>query len=240
MSKDAIGAIIGALLLIAVVAGVTFGIQGRYDASVARTNLAAEKDTVRVYRDSTNTLTTAAAVMQFQLPSFNVTDSLSKLQTALGIATRELELTNKALTRAEVSFDAVQASLEQLVEMNVFSPTGREERLSAFVLDEELVEGEIVVVIPADTALPVEIETRLLPKPFDLTYALGCTPEKEAVATFETPAGIVAVPKKGQVDPVICHGSRPSLFSAGLTITPGGFLVGGAVATVIMLVLTGI
>ncbi len=233
MKRETVAWIIaGALLIAAIVAG-QLALRAKWDQSVSAANLKAANDTVRVYKDSTNTLTTAAAVMQFQLPSFDVTDSLSKLETALGIATRELELTNKALTRAEVSFDAVQASLNQLVEMNVFDPRGRAERVSAFVLDEELVEGEIVVAVPADTALPIEIEARLLPKPFDLTYALGCTPAKEAIATFETPTGIVARPEKGQVDPVICHGSRPSLFSASLTLTPAGMGVGAAIGLLV-------
>lgn len=199
----------------------------RWDSSVAEANLRTANDTLRVYRASVGSLTVAASIMQFQLPGFDVTDSLSKLQTALGIATRDLDLTNKALTRAEVAFEAVQSSLNQLVEMNVASPQGRHERLAAFVLDEESVAGEIVVTVPADTSLAIELETHLQPKPFTLTYALGCTPEKEAVATFETPSWIVATPEKGQVTPEICHGSRPSLFSASLTLTPGGMLVGG-------------
>ncbi len=244
MKRETVAWILAAVLLLAAVIAGNFALGAKWDRSLAAANLSAEKDTVRVYRDSTNTLTTAAAVMQFQIPNFDVTDSLSKLQSALGMATRDLELTNKALTKAEVDFQVVLADYTRLVEMTVLSPQGRPERLAAFTLEDTianpLVEGEIVVTVPADTALDIELTTHLRPRPFTFTYALGCTPNKEAVAAFETPAGIVARPEKGQVDPVICHGTRPSLFSAGFTITPGGFLVGGAVATVIVLVLTGI
>ena len=244
MKRDVV---LGIFVIVVALIAIFFGnkyLQARYDLSISTANLKAERDTVRVYRDSTQSLTTAAAVMQFQIPTFDVTDSLSKLQSALGMATRDLDLTVKALTKAEVAFQVVLADYTRLVEMTVLSPQGRPERLAAFTLEDTianpLVEGEIVVTVPADTALDIELTTHLRPRPFTFTYALGCTPNKEAVAAFETPAGIVARPEKGQVDPVVCHGTRPSLFSAGLTITPGGVLFGGIIGAAIMLVLTGI
>ena len=240
MRRETAAWILAGLLLAFGIYSASALLGDRWDRSVAASNLAAEKDTVRIYRSKSDSLTVAASIMQFQLPSFNVTDSIAKLQTSLGIAVRDQELTVKALTRAEVSFEALQSSLDQLVEMDVFSPTGRRERLAAFVLDEEAVAGEIVVTIPADTALAVELETHLQPQPFILTYALGCTPLREAVATFETPSWIIAQPRKGQVDPAICHGERPSIFSGGLTITPGGALAGSVVGLAVGLLIGAI
>ena len=132
-----------------------------------------------------------------------------------------------------MAFEAVLTDFTHLVEMTVVSPQGRHERLAAFTIEDTianpLVEGEIVVTVPSDTAIPIELTTRLRPRDFTIVYGLGCTPQREAVAAFETPAGIVAIPQKGQVDPVVCHGTRPNLFSFNLTMTPLGLGVGGAI-----------
>lgn len=239
MRRETVGWVLAAILLAFAIYATQALLGAGWDRSVADANLRAANDTVRVYRASVGSLTVAASIMQFQVPDFDVSDSLAQLKTALGIAVAEQELTVKALTRAEVSFEALQASLDQLVEMDVFSPQGRAERLAAFTLEDELIEGEIVVTIPADAALPVELETHLRPRPFDLTYAGGCTPAREFVATFETPELITARPQRGQVDAEVCHGERPGIFEFGLTITPGGMLVGGGVGFALALIFFG-
>jgi hypothetical protein len=78
----------------------------------------------------------------------------SKLANALGAASRELQLRTRALTEARVEIDRVQTSLDSaMVELtNVFSPTGRAERLAAFQKETDLVDADIVVTVPWDTA----------------------------------------------------------------------------------------
>lgn len=232
--REIIGLVIIFLLLSAT---VLFGYQlagARYDRDVAEANVRAFQDTVRIFQAEAETAgeRATAAATRFQAQREIDNDSILALGNALGEASRTLQLRTRALTEAEVSFESVQASLDSaLVELtNVLSPDGRPERVVAFQKETDLVDADIVVTVPWDTAQSVEVELFATVNPFEMTYSLGCTPENDAVATFQTPDGILATPSQGTVNPEVCFGERPSLGS-GFKISMGnmalGALIGG-------------
>jgi len=217
---------IGVTILVVLLIGAV-GVLGsqlanaKRNESIANANIRALNDTVRVYQTK---VTDAANLFQFQAEIDS--DSIAKLNTALGAATRDLELEHVAITEAIVQIRKTQASLDSaLVELtNVTNPEGRPERIAAFQLDTTFVQADIVVVVPADTSLGIEVEVVFFPKPFKITTSLACTPDHDAVATFETPPGILATPEMGTVDPRMCH-PKSSFFSMNLNL--GSFVYGG-------------
>ena len=227
-----------ALILLLVVAGSAFDIameklgEAKRQQSISEANLRAERDTVRIFRSKaelSDALQTLAAT-RFQLQARIDSDSITKLGTALGGATRALDLTHVALTQAIVKQKRTQASLnEALVELaNVTNPEGRSERIAAFQLDTTFVQADIVVVVPQDTSQGIELEVVFSPKPFNLTYSLACTPEHDAVVTFESPLGIVIRSSMGTVKPEICHPKSSSFAFRLFVPNLGKILYGGA------------
>ena len=163
----------------------------------------------------------------FQLQQEIDSDSIAQLETALGSAVREQELTVRALERVEVELDRVSSSNLSLVDLlGVLSPSGRPEDLHVHQMEGPPVEGEIVVAVPRDTALAAEWEVELEVSPFTMTYALGCTTAGDAAATFETPPWVSVTPQQGTVDPLVCQGPRPTL-GGGIQFTLGNALVWG-------------
>ena len=186
--------------------------ESKRETSIANANIRALTDTVSVYK---NQVSNAALLFQFQ-EEIN-SDSIGKLETALGEATRDNNLTHVALTDATVEIDRLQTSLDEAVTelTNVQNPEGRPERIAAFQFDTTFVQTDVVVVVPWDTAQSIEVELVTTYKPIPFTYALSCTPEYVAVATFESPIGILIRPQLGTVDPIVCH-PRPTSFTATL------------------------
>ena len=241
MSKREIIGLVVIFLLVGATALFAYQLAGaRYDRDVAEANVRALGDTVRIFRgeaESADERATVAAT-RFQEQREINSDSIRQLRTALGRASEQLRLRTRALTEAEVRFDRVQVSLDSaMVELsNVFSPQGRPERIAAFQKETDLVDADVVVTVSWDTAQSIEVELVAMVKPFDLTYSLGCSPENDAVATFEAPEGITATPRMGTVSPEICFGERPSLTS-GFKLSVGNMflraLIGGIAGVLI-------
>jgi hypothetical protein len=235
-------------LALALIFTTTAMLQAKYDLSVSAANIRAEQATTQRWKTQAEN-----AATRFQLQMEINQDSLQDLETALGAAIREQELTVRALQRTELAFEAVQASNQALVSMmNTVSPSGRPERLEVFVLDEDSVEtneqgdftelpvvGEIVVAIPQDPEIDAEIETVLSLLPFEIETGIACTPEKDAVAIFQTPGWMTASPRLGVVEPEVCHGPRPNLF-LGMELSVGNLALGGAVGAGLALLLTAV
>ena len=233
MSKrELVGLVIIVVLLGATALFAYRAAGARYDREVAEANVRAFQDTVRVYQAEAQAEGERATVAanRFQQQRQIDSDSIQRLNTALGRASRDLDLRTRALTEAEVRFERVQASLDTaLVELtNVRNPEGREERIAAFQEETDLIEADIVVAVPWDTAQGIEVELVATVKPFDLLYSLGCTPDNDAVATFQTPDGITATPRMGTVDPEVCFGERPSIGS-GFSISVGNMFLGALI-----------
>lgn len=243
MSKKSIAVLVVVLLLVSAAAVLAWQYAGaRWDRRVAEANLRALQDTVRVFRSRAGMADSVATVAatRFQRQRKIDSDSIAKLSSALGEATRQLDLNHKVLTDARVEIETVQASLDSaLVELtNVLSPSGRPERIAAFQKSTDLVDADVVVAVPWDTAQGIEVELVATVKPFDLTYSLSCTPQNDAVATFQAPAGITARPRMGTVAPEICFGERPSLGS-GFEISVGNMALGGLAGLLVGVVLGG-
>ncbi len=241
MSKREIVGLVIIFLLLGASALFAYRLAGaRYDKDVADANLRAERDTVRIFRaeaENAGERATVAAT-RFQEQREINSDSIRQLGNALGRASDQLQLRTRALTEAEVSFDRVQTSLDSaLVELtNVLSPEGRPERIAAFQETTDLVDADIVVTVPWDTTQGIEVELVALVKPFTLTYSLGCSPDNDAVATFQAPDGILATPRMGTVSPEVCFGERPSLTS-GFKLSFGNMFLGaliGGIAGVLL------
>ena len=200
------------------------------EKSIAEANLRAKSDTVRIYeaRDSSQTM----AANLFQLQQEIDSDSIAELETALGVATRDLDIEHMVLTEATIEIDRLQKSLDTaMTELtNVLNPVGRPERIAVYQFDTTFVQTDVVVVVPWDTSQSIEVELVTIYKPIDIGYSLGCTPEKDAVATFEFPAGMMITPHLGQVDDEICHPKSPFFtmdFNLGSLIYGGvGFGLG--------------
>jgi len=202
-NKVRIGVAIAIVVLIATVGILAHQLSNaRRDASIAEVNGRALTDTVRVYKTEVSN-----AASRFQLQQEINSDSIRKLHTALGQSAREHNTTQVAFTEAELQIDQLQTSLDSaLTELtNVLSPTGRPERIAAFQFDTTFVQTDVVVVVPWDTAQGIEVELFTTYKPINIGYSLGCTPQHDAVATFESPPGIVIRPRMGTVDPTVCH-----------------------------------
>jgi len=182
------------------------------ETSIANANIRALTDTVQVYQSEASN-----AAARLQLQQVINSDSIAELNTALGEATRDKDLTHVALTDATVEIDRLQTSLDEAVTelSNVTNPEGRPERIAAFQFDTTFVQTDVVVVVPWDTSQSIEVELVTTYKPIPFTYALSCTPEYDAVATFESPTGILIRPQLGTVDPFVCH-PRPTSFTATL------------------------
>ncbi len=229
-------------LFVAVAFAWTKWRQAKYDLSVAEANDRAMVDTVRRYKTEFEN-----AASKFQLQEKINQDSLKQLETALGTAVREQRLTARALQSARIETERVRKSLESQISMlETVSPEGREERIEALVLDKGNVKpdevpivGEIVVAIPADTLQSAEWELSLELLPFEIQTSLACSPEKDAVAVFQTPPWATATPTLGVVDPEICHGPRPKMF-AGLQLSAGNLLIGGAMGAALALLATAV
>jgi len=184
----------------------------RRAASIAEANMRALTDTVVLYKTEVST-----AASRFQLQQKINSDSIAHLKTALGQATRDRDLTHVALTDAEIQIGRLEQERDQaLTELaNVFSPNGRPERIAAFQFDSTFVQTDIVVVVPWDTAQSIEVVMVATYKPIPMTYSLSCTPQHDAVATFESPPGVVIRPLLGQVDDEVCH-PKPRSFAVTL------------------------
>jgi len=214
-TKTKVGWVLAAvvLLLMAVVGFMASQLaESKRETSIANANIRALTDTVAVYKSD---LSVAAGL--FQLQKIVNSDSIGELETALGAATRDRDLTHVALTDATVEIDRLQTSLDEAVTelSNVTNPEGRPERIAAFQFDTTFVQTDVVVVVPWDTSQSIEVELVTTYKPIPFTYALSCTPEYDAVATFESPTGILIRPQLGTVDPIVCH-PRPTSFTATL------------------------
>lgn len=241
MSKKEIAGLVIILILFGAVAVLGWQVAGaRWDREVSEANLRAMQDTVRLFRSEAEGAESRAtqAATRFQQQRDIDSDSIRQLNTALGRAARELDLRQRALTDARVEFESVQSSLDQaLVELeNVRNPQGRPERIAAFQEENDLVEADVVVTVPWDTAQGIEVELVTQVKPFDLTYSLACSPANDAVATFQTPDGITARPQMGTVAPEICFGERPGLGS-GFKLSFGNMFIGALIGGVIGLLL---
>jgi hypothetical protein len=236
MDKKQIATLVVIFLLVGAVAVLGWQVAGaRWDREVAEANVRALQDTVRIFQadatDAESRATTAAT--RFQEQREIDSDSIRELSSALGRAARELNLRQRALTQAQVEFETVQSSLDQaLVELeDVRNPQGRPERIAAFQEENDLVQADIVVAVPWDTTQGIEVELVTMVKPFELTYSLACSPDNDAVATFQTPQGITARPRMGTVAPQICFGERPSLGS-GFKLSFGNLFLGALIGGV--------
>ena len=216
------GAVILLLLLVGTVGVLASQLaNAKRDASIAEANNRALVDTVRIFRtDASN----AANLFQLQV-EFD-SDSIAGLNTALGEATRQMDLDHVVITEAVIEIDRLQTSLDSAVTelTNVTNPEGRPERIAAFQFDTTFVQTDVVVVVPWDTAQGIEVEVVTTYKPINIAYSLACTPQHDAVATFESPPGMVIIPRLGMADPTMCH-PKSSFFSMDLNL--GSFVYAG-------------
>ena len=242
--EDHVILLLSGLLLVAI---ATIGIawtavaQAKWDTSVAEANTRAWLDTVRVYKGTVAGLegelgerTRAATLMQEQLVINS--DSIGELNTGLGVATRALRLSQRALSRAQVSFDSLVADIAADEDV-VDSVTG--DRTATFIVEGPPIEGTATVVVPPTLARSIIFQPRLFVTPFEFTYALGCTPQLDAVATFESPSWVSMTPQRGQVAPEICHGDRPTI-GEGFSVSVGSLGIGLGIGGLIGAVLTSL
>lgn len=244
LEDNVVAIVVVALVLLLAMGGIAWTLvaQAKWDTSVAEANTRALQDTVRVYQGIAQGLegelgekTRAATLMQEQL-TIN-SDSIRGLGTALGVASAALQLSHRALSRAEVAFDSLVADIE--ADSVIFvEETG--DRIATFTVEGPPIEGTAKVVVP-----PEESTRRILFQPaltvssFTFTYALGCTPQLDAVATFESPSWVRMTPQRGIVAPEICHGDRPTL-GQGFKISFGSFGLGAGVGATITAILFGV
>lgn len=234
------------IIALGLLAGLVFTttrmLQAKYDLSVSEANIRALQAEVERWQTETEN-----AASRFQLQQKIDQDSVKKLESALGLAVREQQLTTKALQSAELAFSTVQRSNDAMLSLlEVKNPEGREERIEVFLLEEDgltegqlPVVGEIIVAVPADDEQPAELETSFTLLPFKIETALGCTPQKDATVVLQTPPWVTATPALGQVDPEVCHGERPSTL-LGLNVTAGSLVVGGAIGAALMALLVAV
>ena len=236
--------VVAAVVLIGISAVAwTLVAQAKWDTSVAEANTRALSDTVRVYQGIAKGLegelgerTRAATLMQEQL-TIN-SDSISGLNTALGVASSALKLSQRALSRAEVSFDSLFATIEADSAIVVDELTG--DRVATFTIEGPPIEGTATVVVQ-ENVQSIIFQPRLFVSPFEFTYALGCTPELDAVVVFESPAWVRMTPQRGVVAPEVCHGDRPT-FGQGFSVSIGNIGIGmgiGAAVTTVLFSLVG-
>ena len=240
LEDNVLAIVVVAIVVMLAISGIAWTLvaQARWDRDVSESNVRAMQDTVRVYKAENDTLTVAMNLMQFQ-GEIN-SDSIAKLGTSLGVATRDLRLTQRALSRAEVAFDSLTATIEADTVI-VVAETG--DRVATFTVEGPPIEGSAKVVVPPDsTSRPILFQPALTVSPFSFTYALGCTPQRDAVVTFESPSWVRMTPLPGIVAPEVCHGDRPTL-GQGFKISFGSFGigagVGAAVTTALFAVLGG-
>ena len=97
-------------------------LQAKYDLSVTEANIRALQAEVERWKTESEN-----AASRFQLQEKIDQDSVKQLQSALGLAVREQQLTTKALQSAELAFSTVQRSNAAMVSMiGVTNPEGRE------------------------------------------------------------------------------------------------------------------
>lgn len=238
--------VVAAVVLIGISAVAwTLVAQAKWDTSVAEANTRALSDTVRVYKSVVIALngelgerTRAATLMQEQRTIDS--DSISGLNTALGVASNALDLTHKALSRAEVSFDSLFATIEADSAPTVDKITG--DIIATFTVTGPPIEGTATVVIQEDVQEQVKsiiFRPRLFVTPFEFTYSLACTPQLDAVATFESPEWVAMTPQRGRVAPEVCHGDRPT-FGQGFSVSLGSFGLGAGVGAAVTAVFFGL
>ena len=238
-----------AIMVIAIVVLIAIGsiawtlvAQARWDRDVSESNVRALQDTVRVYQGIAQGLegelgerTRAATLMQEQL-TIN-SDSIRGLGTALGVASAALQLSQRALSRAEVAFDSLIEDIE-VDSIIVVEETG--DRIATFTVEGPPIEGTAKVIIPPEISLrPILFQPALTVSRFGFTYALGCTPQLDAVVTFESPSWVRMIPQPGIVAPEICHGDRPTL-GQGFKVSLGNFVIGAGVGATITAILFGV
>jgi len=243
LEDNVVAIVVIAIVVLIAMGGIAWTLvaQAKWDTSVAEANTRALQDTVRVYQGIAQGLegelgekTRAATLMQEQL-TIN-SDSIRGLNTGLGVASRALQLSQRALSRAEVSFDSLVATIPAVTDV-VDEVTG--ERTATFTVEGPPIEGTATVVVPPTTARPILFQPRLFVTPFGFTYALGCTPQLDAVVTFESPTWVTMTPQRGIVEPEVCHGDRPTL-GQGFQISLGNFAIGAGVGSVLTAILFGV
>jgi len=113
LEDNVVAIVVIAIVVLIAMGGIAWTLvaQAKWDTSVAEANTRALQDTVRVYQGIAQGLegelgekTRAATLMQEQL-TIN-SDSIQGLNTGLGVASRALQLSQRALSRAEVPFNS--------------------------------------------------------------------------------------------------------------------------------------
>ena len=234
--------VVAAVVLIGISAVAwTLVAQAKWDTSIAKTNTRALLDTVRVYKGTVAGLegelgerTRAATLMQEQRTIDS--DSISGLNTALGVASSALDLTHKVISRAKVSFDSLFATIEADSAPTVDEATG--DLLATFTIEGPPIEGTATVVVGENLG-SILFRPRLFVSPFEFTYDLACTPQLDAVATFESPEWVRMTPQRGVVAPEVCHGDRPTL-GQGFSVSIGNIGIGMGIGAAVTAVLFGI
>lgn len=247
LEDNVVAIVVIAIVVLIAVGGIAWTLvaQAKWDTSVAEANTRALQDTVRVYQGTVRSLngeliarTRAATLMQEQRTIDS--DSISGLNTALGVASNALDLTHKALSSAKVSFDSLFATIEADSAPTVDEITG--DLLATFTIIGPPIEGTATVAVKKNAEAGVEsilFRPRLFVTPFEFTYSLGCTPQLDAVATFESPEWVRMTPRRGMVAPEVCHGDRPTL-GQGFSVSLGSFGLGAGVGAAVTAVLFGL
>lgn len=244
LEDNVVAIVVIAIVLLLAMGGIAWTLvaQAKWDTSVAEANTRALQDTVRVYQGIAQGLegelgekTRAATLMQEQRTIDS--DSIADLGTALGVASAALQLSQRALSRAEVAFDSLTATIEA-DSIVVVEETG--DRIATFTVEGPPIEGTAKVTVPPEESpRPILFQPSLTVSRFEFTYALGCTPQLDAVVTFESPSWVRMTPQPGIVAPEICHGDRPTL-GQGFKISFGSFGLGAGVGSVLTAILFGV
>jgi hypothetical protein len=244
LEDNVVAIVVIAIVVLIAMGGIAWTLvaQAKWDTSVAEANTRALQDTVRVYQGIAQGLegelgekTRAATLMQEQRTIDS--DSIADLGTALGVASAALKLSQRALSRAEVAFDSLVADIEA-DSIVVVEETG--DRIATFTVVGPPIEGTAKVTVPPEESpRRILFQPALTVSPFRFTYALGCTPQFDAVVTFESPSWVRMTPQPGIVAPEICHGDRPT-FGQGFKISFGSFGIGAGVGATITAILFGV
>lgn len=194
------------------------------EATIARANADALRDTLTMFEDSVSTTRT---LMQLQVEANQ--DSILGLHESLRRAVEQRDQTIAAFNTLRVEFDVLRDEFTSVtVEQHTEDPG--EER-ATFEIAGPPVEGSLFVTYRP--SLPWLLRTELRPSSFDLVYSIGCDTMRRALVNTTTPPWVRANPTLGSVTPDVCNApmAKPLLsLDLGRAVWFGGGVVTGLAA----------
>lgn len=183
------------------------------DASIARANADALRDTVQTHRSELDTLNEAVSLMIVQDSVNN--DSILALDGALAAAIQDRNQTLQSLQIVRVEFDKLRTSIEStvVVQDEPESDTAEVSQTATFAVEGPPIDGSLTVTAwLSNLTRPWNLVTDLTVRPFIATYGIGCDDLRRAIFNVEAPSWVRMDLVQGVVEPEVCHGQKVSLF----------------------------